>query len=140
MIPNGPGFPIGTGSTHRVVPRLPGGQQASGLLRTGLTQGSPGRARSRLSLSRQGDDLPGWRDRGKCSRLGVSIAEEVTMANDPTDILGAEPGGTDELGPEKGGTDILGAEPGGTDELGPEKGGTDELGPEKGGTDELRPG
>ena len=23
MIPNGPGFPIGTGSTHRVVPRLP---------------------------------------------------------------------------------------------------------------------
>jgi hypothetical protein len=49
----------------------------------------------------------------------VSIAEEVTMANDPTDILGAEEGGTDELGPEKGGTDILGAEEGGTDELRP---------------------
>ena len=29
------------------------------------------------------------------------------MANEPTDTLGSEEGGTDELGAEPGGTDIL---------------------------------
>ena len=54
--------------------------------------------------------------------MGVSIAKEAAMANDPkptddtapdgTDVLGPESGDTDVLGPESGDTDILGSEPG----------------------------
>ena len=44
--------------------------------------------------------------------MGVSVAKEVAMANDPKPTNDAEQDGTDVLGPERGDTDVLGHEPG----------------------------
>jgi hypothetical protein len=66
--------------------------------------------------------------------------KEITMANDPSDVLGPEEGDADVLGPEEGDADVLGPEEGDTDVLGPEEGDADVLGPERGDTDVLGPG
>ena len=52
-------------------------------------------------------------------KTGGYRTKEVTMTNDPGDILGPEEGDTDVLGAEQGGADVLGAEEGDTDVLGP---------------------